>query len=146
MRFWPSPEKWRAYWAWVRRLLALFLDCLVVTAAGTAALLFLGIVVDTRPEDPLFGFAILIAYFAVSNSSVTGGRSIGKRLTGLRVVGANGDAISLGRSMVRTTVMFLPLIVLTSDFRFVADAADCPGSTIVYSLIVVGIGGAAFYK
>jgi len=79
------------------------------------------------------------------NSSLTGGRSIGKRTVGMRVMGREGFPISLGRSILRATAAFLPPIVFGTDFRFVADAAEVPGATLAYSLILVGMGGAAFY-
>jgi uncharacterized RDD family membrane protein YckC len=91
-------------------------------------------------------FSGAIAYFSLVNSHLTGGRSLGKRATGLHVVDSLGRPISLVRSFVRTTILWLPLAVFASDLRFMTDCGiDVPGATFFYSVLLVGVGGAGFY-
>jgi uncharacterized RDD family membrane protein YckC len=78
-----------------------------------------------------------VGYFTIGNSSVTGGRTLGKRVLGLKVVGADGEYISIGRSFVRALVLIAPL--------FFADLAYPPGlmGQLAFSipLSVVTVGG-----
>jgi uncharacterized RDD family membrane protein YckC len=46
-------------------------------------------------------------YYIIYDSKI-GGQSFGKRKTGIRVVGKNGEAISLPHATVRTIIKFLP--------------------------------------
>src|SRR3954447_26434736 len=46
-------------------------------------------------------------YFIISDSKI-GGQSFGKRKTGIRVVGKNGEALSLMHITFRTILKFLP--------------------------------------
>src|SRR3954470_13432108 len=46
-------------------------------------------------------------YFIISDSKI-GGQSLGKRKTGIRVVGKNGEALSLLQITFRTILKFLP--------------------------------------
>ncbi|MDA1301278.1 MAG: RDD family protein [Proteobacteria bacterium] len=57
----------------------------------------------------LIGPCTALIYFTVMNSRVCGGRTIGKRLTGLTVVGADGTPISLARSFARHLILIGPL-------------------------------------
>jgi uncharacterized RDD family membrane protein YckC len=56
----------------------------------------------------LLGFFIALGYFATFDSSIGHGQTVGKRLFRLRVVGAAGNPIPFGRSLIRFTVFAIP--------------------------------------
>ena len=57
----------------------------------------------------LVGFVIALLYFGLLNSSLGGGKTIGKRLMKIKVVGQkDGRLISLPASTCRYTVLALP--------------------------------------
>lgn len=102
----------------IRRVLAFMIDWLVILAwAGT---LFGIIMVTTggnpgRPTNPWIAQAIgfvsmtvpVVLYFAVLESSGYKA-TLGKKALGLAVIGDAGDLTSLGRSLVRSSIKFLP--------------------------------------
>ena len=71
-----------------------------------------------RTPDLLFGVIISLAYFMLAEGLT--GRTIGKLITGTKVVDSNGNRPSAGRIVVRTLSRFIPfeaLSFLGSDAR-----------------------------
>lgn len=92
------------------------------------------------------GVGLLGLYLAVLSAAAGGGRTLGHRVTGLRVVDAHGEGISLARSLVRAAILVLPLYAaLFSVRRYFANEDAAEIATIAWSVIVVGIGGSLFY-
>lgn len=102
----------------IRRVLAFMVDWLIIIAWG--GVLFGIVMVATgedpgRPANPWIAQAIgfismtvpVVLYFAVLESS-SRKATIGKKALGLAVVGVTGDLTSLGRSLVRSSIKFLP--------------------------------------
>jgi len=58
--------------------------------------------------ERVIGFAVALLYFGILNSAIGGGRTVGKRVLGLRVVSGAGNPLGLGRSLVRFSVMGVP--------------------------------------
>jgi uncharacterized RDD family membrane protein YckC len=103
----------RAICGFWSRLLAIGLDCVTLVVAGYAlGLLFGDQFAQMGRWGRLVGFGIALVYFGVLNSCVGGGKTLGKRLMGIRVVGEDGRCISTPRSLVRSAILssiyFLP--------------------------------------
>jgi hypothetical protein len=71
-----------------------------------------------------------------------GGRTIGKRALGIRVVSKTGEPLSVGRSFVRSFVLLLPFFVNGAPIPM---ALLQSGGAIVFGEIVFGLGLAIFY-
>jgi uncharacterized RDD family membrane protein YckC len=126
-----------------RRLLAFWLDGLLLAIAGV----LVGIAAYDELArmggyGPLVGFAIALLYFGILNSGIGGGRTLGKRLLGIRVAGVDGKPLSLSRSLLRYCVLFIP---------FFLNGATVPPQWLVLplacvpSLLVVGGMAAIVY-
>jgi eukaryotic-like serine/threonine-protein kinase len=94
-----------------RRFAAYMLDHFVVRSV-TSILVFLVYIIselighhDSPALNALVQFrpAVLVLYFALTES--VWGRGLGKRVMGLRVVGPDGEAPGLGRSLLRSLVL-----------------------------------------
>ncbi|MGA8986649.1 RDD family protein [Aeromicrobium sp.] len=110
-----------------RRLGALLIDW-IIAALSAAALAG----VHYPPEDVQENL-IISAFFIVEVGLLTGlvGRSIGKRLLGMRVENPAGRPIGVPRAVMRTALLSLvvPAIVMTEDKRGLHDLAA--GSRVV---------------
>lgn len=92
-----------------RRLVALAIDLFLL---GIAGMILGGLLFDQLARmgvaARLVGFAIALAYFGIGNSRLLGGQTVGKMLLGLRVVGLQGQQLSLPRAMLRYAVLGVP--------------------------------------
>jgi uncharacterized RDD family membrane protein YckC len=115
----------------VRRLGALLIDWVI---AALSAVALAGVHYPPAPidKDPSETF-IIIAFFVVEVGVLTGllGRSIGKRLLGMKVENPDGRPIGVPRALLRTVLlaMVLPAIVMTDDKRGIHDLAA--GSRVI---------------
>jgi uncharacterized RDD family membrane protein YckC len=115
----------------VRRLGALLIDWVI---AALSAVTLAGVQYPPAPldEDASQTF-IIIGFFIVEVAVLTGllGRSIGKRLLGMRIENPDGRPIGIPRALVRTALLVtvLPAIVMTDDKRGIHDLAA--GSRVV---------------
>jgi uncharacterized RDD family membrane protein YckC len=115
----------------VRRLGSLVIDWIV---AALSAVTLTGVSYPPAPidEDPSQTF-IIIGFFIVEVGVLTGlvGRSIGKRVLGMRVENPDGNPIGVPRALLRTALLsvVLPAIVMTDDKRGIHDLAA--GSRVV---------------
>ncbi len=92
---------------WIR-LGADALDAVVLFAVGWMLSLPLRAVFEQLGERAVFvGLAISMAYTGILQSRFGGGRTLGKKLLGLRVVRVDGTLMSLDRSLVRYALMGL---------------------------------------
>lgn len=63
----------------------------------------------------LFGLILTLAYFGIMNSGICKGQTLGKSLTGLKVVNKDGNHLTLPQSLVRTMIL---IICLTVPYSF----------------------------
>jgi uncharacterized RDD family membrane protein YckC len=113
---------------WGPRAGAYLVDVLIEGAIGFA----IGIVVvaagagDTAAGAAIFGTAILVALlYPTTMLATTNGRTVGKKLVGLRVVQAGGAPIGWGRAAMREIVMRVVVIGLIGTLTFgVASLLD----------------------
>ena len=78
---------------WVR-VLALIIDIILLGVVGR--------------WDRIVGLVIVLGYFGFLNSHIGRGQTIGKRIVRIRVVGDNGQYVSLPRSLLRTIILWIP--------------------------------------
>jgi uncharacterized RDD family membrane protein YckC len=126
-----------------RRLLAAFIDALVVGAVGFIfGLIFFDPLMRLGEWGPLVGFAISLPYFCLMNSSIGGGQTLGKRLLGVRVVNASGGSISPARAAVRYTALSLPFFL--NGIMLPASMGGSIVGTAIETIVFVA-GGAIIY-
>ena len=115
----------------IRRLGALLIDWIV---AALSAVTLAGVNYPPAPidKDPSQTF-IIIGFFIVEVGLLSGllGRSIGKRVLGLRLENPDGQPIGVPKAILRTVLLslVLPAIVMTDDKRGIHDLAA--GSRVV---------------
>jgi len=115
----------------IRRLGALLIDWIV---AALSAVTLAGVSYPPAPldKDPSETF-IIIGFFVVEVGLLSGllGRSIGKRVLGLKLENPEGRAIGVPRAVLRTLLLclVLPAIVMTDDKRGIHDLVA--GSRVV---------------
>ncbi|WP_456698841.1 RDD family protein [Aeromicrobium sp. P5_D10] len=114
-----------------RRLAALMIDW-IVAMLSAVALAGVDFPPASLSEDPSQTFFVL-GFFIVEVALLDGllGRSIGKRLLGLRLENPAGRPIGVPRALIRMLLLclFLPAVVMTDDKRGLHDLAA--GSRVV---------------
>ena len=124
-----------------RRVAALSVDALVLAIIGFPLGLLLGErIAPVCTPARLIGLPIIIFYFGALGSRLGKGQTPGKRLLGLRVVGANGQPLTLGRAFIRATMLSLPWICNGIQFGVVGQVGLA--LTWVAGILVFGGGGA----
>ena len=122
-----------------RRFVAFFIDWLALGIVGQLiALPFYSFWCRLGPYGRFVGFPIALMYFGLTDSSVAGGQSIGKRVLALAVRNADGQAISANRAFLRTLVWLVPLMLNGWALPIMSEPIIA-GAT---SIIVFGVGGA----
>jgi uncharacterized RDD family membrane protein YckC len=95
-----------------RRLAAFLVDVLILGIAGFASGYFLfHFYMELGIAGILIGLVVATAYFGLLNSSLGSGRTLGKRLLGIRVEDANGNLISPARSILRYLILAFPFFL-----------------------------------
>lgn len=122
-----------------RRWLALLIDGLLLGVAGQV----LGWSMSSHwfeigPYGRMVGFAASLIYFGVMGSRVAGGATIGKRMMGIAVRNKDGQPIGILRSIARTSIWVVPMILNGWELRVMR----IPIVTWVAAVILFGIGGA----
>lgn len=98
-------SRWRRALAFVVDYALLAGGCALAGSAFFDALAGLGLL------GRLFGLALGVAYFGLLDSRVGGGRTLGKRLTGIRVVGADGSPLSPWAAAGRFAILGIPIFL-----------------------------------
>jgi uncharacterized RDD family membrane protein YckC len=126
-----------------RRFGAFVVDAIVLGLAGQLLGLVLADALIRAGEwGRLIGFLIAGAYFVPLESGWGGGRSLGKRLLGLRVVNALGRPPGPVRAALRYAIFGVPYFLNGAPLP--ASMLFGPGVYLV-SLLVFGIGGISLY-
>ena len=127
--------KWiSGFW---RRLIAFFVDTLILGVVGLALGLFLeSFFVQMGVWGRLVGFSIALIYFGVMNSTIAGGQTIGKRALKVRVVDSRNAPIGLGRSVIRYFILAIPFSLNGAQF-----SNEVMFSYLVYPLSIIVFGG-----
>jgi uncharacterized RDD family membrane protein YckC len=126
-----------------RRILAFVVDAVLLGIAGNVvALPFFSPLSRIGPWGPLVGFFLALPYFAILNSQIGGGQTLGKRWLRLQVVDKEGNTIPLGRSVVRYTVFAVPYFM--NGIGLPTSRVPLIVSVVIW-MVVFGVGGATFY-
>ena len=128
-----------------QRASAIVLDSLILGLIGIA----IGFAIfdwAARHENAakLVGFAIAFFYFGILNSRLGGGRTLGKRLLGIRVVDQSGNGLSPTRSALRFLVIGIPYFLPTDPGAGLSDWQDFLLSTIANLVVVGGLCSAVY--
>jgi uncharacterized RDD family membrane protein YckC len=95
-----------------QRVLAFIIDGLLLGVVGILCGFFLfDQLTYLGGWGRLVGFSIALGYFGLLNSATGGGQTIGKRAMKIEVVDRAGHHISLGRSLLRYTVLGVPFFL-----------------------------------
>lgn len=95
-----------------RRFVAFLVDGIILGFAGTIiAMPFFDAFVRLGAWGRLVGFCIALPYYALLNSKVGNGQTLGKKLLGLRVVNNTGLPISFSKSIARYVVLSVPFFL-----------------------------------
>lgn len=98
------------YPSFFARILALIVDLAVVWIPTFAySMMFPEHLRALGPWGRVVGLGIALFYFGLLNSVLGRGQSLGKRWFGFRVTDASGDLLSIGRSVFRYFILFLPV-------------------------------------
>jgi uncharacterized RDD family membrane protein YckC len=91
---------------------------------------------------PAVGFCMALPYFAILNSGVSNGQTVGKRLMHLRVIDKSGGTISLWRSFVRYSVLAIPYFLNEMTLPVTRTPRVVPS---LIAIVVTGVGGTTLY-
>lgn len=112
----PAGSAAPAFAGFWRRVGAFFIDGLAVGVLGLLLGLVIGdVLAGMGGYERFIGFAIALAY-GLLNSRLTGGRTPGKYLLGIRVADLSGDPISIPRALLRQTVFSVPFFLNGAPF------------------------------
>jgi uncharacterized RDD family membrane protein YckC len=95
-----------------RRIVAVFIDSIIVGIAGTLiALPFFDTFSRLGAWGRLVGLCLALPYFVLLNSRIGNGQTLGKRAMHLQVVDAQGQPISVPKSCIRYAVLSAPFFL-----------------------------------
>lgn len=110
----PAASAPAGFW---RRLGAFLIDALLL---GVVGMVVGGIFGDALSRmggyERIVGFALALAYAGLLNSALGGGRTLGKRVLGLRVERVGGGLLSVPRAMARQVVFSVPFFLNGAPF------------------------------
>lgn len=136
----PRPDSTLPSGFW-RRLVAFLVDGFIIAIPGwLIGLVFYDRLVRIGQSGRLIGVVIALLYFALLNSSLGKGQTLGKRLLKIRVVDLQGKTIPLHRSTLRYVILWLPFFCN----HLMVDSGNL-WLAIPLTLIVFGLGGSIVY-
>lgn len=130
-----------------QRLFAAIVDALVLAVpAFFVGNLFFDELAELGQNGRFIGLVVSLAYFGILNSHFGNGQTLGKRLLGVRVVGASGKPIGLLRSVVRSVILSVPFYLNGFDLTpYAPDDRSLTLLAVLVSFLVFGFGGAIAY-
>jgi len=133
---------WSGFWA---RLLAFIVDLIVLGAICYAfGMMASDYAASLGSNGRAFGLVLGVIYFGLTASGLFGGRSIGMRALGLKVVRLDGRPLGLIAAFGRALLLVAPMM-LNGWYFTVADSNLAYGLTVVAVTAVVGVGLAQIY-
>jgi uncharacterized RDD family membrane protein YckC len=133
----------RAIGALWRRVLAVAIDGIIIACAEFAITVpFFERLSRLGLWGPLVGFWLVFPYFAVMDSGLGKGQTVGKRLMRIQVIGRDGAPVSFWRSVIRYTVFAIPILV---DAMLLPNTRTPWAISTLISVIVFGLGGTTLY-
>jgi uncharacterized RDD family membrane protein YckC len=125
-----------------RRCVAYLVDSLILSTVGGG----LGKVIFDKLSQlglwgPLAGFCLALVYFAVFDSEIGDGQTLGKRWLKLRVVGAEGNTIPFAKSLLRSAIFLVPAFL----FGLRRPETMPWVISLLISDVVLWVGGSTLY-
>jgi uncharacterized RDD family membrane protein YckC len=138
-----GPQPPRRIGALGRRFLAYLIDCLILGVIGhLVAWPFAESLAAMGPFARLIGFFIALLYFAIQESYIGNGASLGKRLLRLQVVHADGRRLTLEEALARSIVFSLPIFL--NGLALPLTRTPLAVVTLL-SVVSIGVGGITVY-
>jgi uncharacterized RDD family membrane protein YckC len=138
-----APQSSRRVASFWRRFFAFSIDGVIIGVLGSlVGLFFFDDLARLGLWGRFVGFLILIPYFTLFESRIGDGQSIGKRLLAIRVVNAQGKAISLEESILRYSVFAIPVFLNSLALPITRTPWFI---TPLLAILVFGVGGATLY-
>ena len=81
----------------------------------------------------LLGYALVVAYYGLCNSSLNQGQTLGKTLLKVKVIHSSGDYLAVSQSLFRAAILYAPICLL-SACQFIGSALI---STLLSFIFVV---------
>lgn len=126
-----------------RRVLAFFIDTIIIgLPVDVVAWVFFDKFSQLGAWGRLVGFCLALPYFAILDSSIGNGQTLGKRWMHVRVVDADGNPIPFGKALLRYVVFAAPWFL--NGLMLPANETSAAMWTLI-GLIVFGVGGTTFY-
>ena len=101
----PTPDMGTEEYLIGKRILASFVDSVVVGALATAPALISGVV-----DAAVGGLSVAVFLFYFVSLEAMYGQTVGKKLAGIVVVTEDGDAIGYPASIIRTLLRFIDIL------------------------------------
>ncbi len=125
---------WVGFW---RRLIALFLDAVILGVAGLGAgSLAFDYLSSLDGPTRLIGFPVALLYFGFLTSKAGGSATLGMRMLGMRVLSTAGRPIGLVQAMWRSLLLQLPFtmngLTLQIDDPLWAQVFEIAAITLVF--------------
>ncbi len=135
-----TPRRLAGFW---RRTGAFLIDIALLSILG---ILFGFFMFDRLAQlgcwGHFLGFVIAACYFAILDSSIGNGQSLGKKLLRIQVVGRLGNTISFLRAFLRYSIMGIPFFL---NNAIIPTSVAFSQVFFVIGFIVFGLGGALLY-
>jgi uncharacterized RDD family membrane protein YckC len=132
-----------------RRVAAFLMDAVLLALGGfLIGALFYDALAQMGFRARIVGFVVSLLYFGLLDSRVGDGRSIGKRLFGLRLVGRDGNTVGVVRAALRYSVLAIAWFMNGAPMESDAFAGDSPAQmavAILGSVTVFGLALALLY-
>jgi uncharacterized RDD family membrane protein YckC len=126
-----------------RRVAAFFIDSIILAVLGfLLGLFFSQQFVELGGWGRAIGFPIAAIYFAVLNSRMGGGQTIGKRALKIQVVDKEGGLLGLPKSALRYSVIGVPYFL---NGAILPESVLYPIGFYLVSLLVLGFGLSIVY-
>jgi len=127
-----QPTRYSAgFW---RRFFALVIDGFLISIPSfLIGSIFYDFFSSSSGWASIVGFVITLPYFAILGSSTGNGQTLGQRWTGIEVVNAQGNHLSLEKSTLRYTILLVPFLFGEAGLPSpLAWAVGLAGAAIVY--------------
>lgn len=126
-----------------KRILAIIIDFIVLGLFGLCLGLFLGDYFSSLGSSGRYiGLIIAIVYFTVFNSKLGHGQTVGKTVAKIKVVGSQGDSISLPKTFLRSGIFCIPYFL---NGAYVGEIIFQSWYLLLLSIVVFGCGLATLY-
>jgi uncharacterized RDD family membrane protein YckC len=126
-----------------RRIVAFVVDGIIVgIAGGVVAIPFFETFSHLGAWGRVLGFCMALPYFAILDSAIGNGQTLGKRWMHLQVVDALGNTIPFGKSLVRYTLFAVPYYL--NGISLPVTRTPWIVSALI-SVVIFVVGGANFY-